>query len=134
MWSLRSPTGEGVALGLHHASHAPHTWVHRHSGSILLLVGDDTLGREEHTSDRSSVLEGDTSDLSRVNNPRCIEVLEAVRTSIVAEVSLTLLHTLYDDGTFLTSVGNDLTEGLLDSTTNDLDTGRLIIILTREAI
>lgn len=121
--------------GLHHAAHATHTGVHGgHSGSILLLVGDDALGREEHTCDRSSVLQRYTRDLCWVDDARSVEVLELVKASVVAEVTFAILDALYDDSTFLTSVGDDLTQGLFDSTADDLDTRRLVFVLPDEAV
>jgi len=47
--------------GLHHAAHAAtHAGsASGHSGLGLLLLGDDTLGRQEHAGDAGSVLQSD---------------------------------------------------------------------------
>ena len=50
---------------LHHAAHAA-CW-HSRSRSVLLDVGDDTLGGEEHTSDAGSVLQCYAGHLGWVN-------------------------------------------------------------------
>ena len=54
---------------LHHTAHsATHTRVHRrHSRSLFFLLCDHTLCSQEHTSDRSSVLQCYASYLSRVD-------------------------------------------------------------------
>ena len=44
--------------GLHHAAHATHSGsTHRHIGFFFLLVADDTFGSQEHTGNRSGILQ-----------------------------------------------------------------------------
>src|SRR5262245_53052851 len=42
---------------------------------LLGLVGDDTLGGQQHTCNGSSIFEGDTSNLGGVDNPGLQQVL-----------------------------------------------------------
>ena len=114
---------------LHHTTHsAAHTRIHRrHSSSLFFFLSDHALSSQEHTCDRSSVLQCYASYLSWVDYTSLAQILETVLTSVVTEVALAFLHFLNDNGTFLTSVSYDLAKRLLDSALNDLDTCSLVL-------
>ena len=77
--------------GLHHAAHATHSGsTHRHIGFFFLLVADDTFGSQEHTGNRSGILQSHTSHLGRVDDTAGFHVLVFVLTGIVTEVAFSL--------------------------------------------
>ena len=116
-------------MWLHHATHARCT-AHRHSRLLLGLVANEALGGEEHTGNRSGVLQSNTSHLGRIDDASLAQVLVLVQTGIVTEVSLALTNLLYDNGTFLASIADNLTQRLLDGTADDIDTRLLVGIVT----
>ena len=110
--------------------HATHSWLsHRHCGLLLRLVTDQTLGCEEHASNRSGVLKSHTLHLCRIYNTFLAKIFIDVFSSIVTKVTFTLANLLNHDSTFATSVLNDLTQRLFDGTNYDVDTSLLIGIV-----
>ena len=130
MWWMQAKACAGyVRGGLHHAAHATHAGSgHSGGGVLLLLLGDDTLGGEEHTGDGGGVLEGYAGHLGGVDDTGCHEVFVGVGAGVVAEVGIALLDLLNHYGTLLAGVGHDLAQGLLDGAADDVDTGGLILV------
>ena len=62
------------------------------------------------------------------------QILKAVGTSVVSEGTLAVTNTLYDYSTLLSSISYDLTERLLDSTLDDLDTRALVVGVALELL
>ena len=106
---------------LHHTSHAWCT-AHRHSGLLFGLVNDEALSGEEHASDTGSILQSHTGYLGRIDDTSLTQVLVFVETGIVTEVALALANLLYDDGTLFASIADNLTQRLLNSAADDVDT------------
>ena len=112
--------------------HPAHTWgtAHRHSRLFLRLVYNQTLGGQEHTSDRSSVLQSHTSHLGGIDHTSLTQILVDIGTGIETEVALTLANLLNHHSTLGTAIDGNLAQGLLDGTADDVDTGLLVGIVT----
>ena len=120
--------------GLHHAAHATHSGsTHRHIGFFFLLVADDTFGSQEHTGNRSGILQSHTSHLGRVDDTAGFHVLVFVLTGIVTEVAFSLAYFLNNHRTFQTCILHNLTKRLFDGTFYDIDTCGFVCIGTLQA-
>lgn len=83
---------------LHHAAHTSHAGSHTGCGTgriLFFLVGNHTLGGEEHTGNRSGIFKSYTGNLGRVDNTSGKEVLIFTRAGIVSEVAFAVFYFLY---------------------------------------
>src|SRR6185437_3886052 len=111
-----------------HSTHARSTARMSVSFFFLGLVGDYTLGGQQHTGDRSGIFKCNTGYLGRVDDAGPEEVLVFSSACVETIIGLAFLHLLYDDAAFETAVANDLTEGLFERAFNDRDTGGFVFV------
>ena len=118
-----------LSLKLHHAG-----LTSGHGRSLFLrLIYDEALRCEEHACDRSGVLQSHTLYLGRVDDTSLTQVLELILTGIVTEVTLALTYLVNNHGALAASIGNNLTQRLLNGTANDIDTCLLISVVALQA-
>ena len=82
-----------VEDGLHthaaHTAHTAHVGGHAAASTLLIgLIGNDALGREHQTGNRSRVLKRGTRDLRRVDDACLDEVFVFIGRSVVTGVAL----------------------------------------------
>ncbi len=96
-------------------------------GSSAIMASVVTSRR----SNRSCVLKGGANDLDRVDDAHGDHVAIFAGLGVVAEVVLVLVEDLADnDRSFVTSVLSDLAGRSLQSATNDVDAGFLVVVHT----
>src|SRR6185503_4193579 len=104
---------------------------HRRSLVLLRQVRDERLGGEDHRSDARRVLDGRAHDLCGVDDAVLREIDDLVLDDLVApDVRLGLVLLAADgrehDRAVLARVRRELTERLLESTTEDVHAGLLV--------
>jgi hypothetical protein len=101
-------------IGIGRLHHTTHTWVTGwHWWFWSWLVGNDTLGGEEHACYGSGLLKSYTSYLGWVDDTSLVEVLILLGASIVTEVLLAVLDALYNHS--IDEIGSDeIQQALLD--------------------
>src|SRR2546423_1807788 len=105
------------------------------SRSCLLLLHDQSFGREEKSRDRRRVLQRGAGDLGRVDDAGRNQILVLVGESVVAVVGLLRgPDLLNDDRTFAPSVLHDHAHRLLERATDDVDTDLLIALVQLERL
>ncbi len=122
---------EGM-LALHHAAHS--RCAHGHFGLVLLLVADDALSGEEHAGHAGCILQSDTGYLGGVYYAGSAQVAECLVLGIVAVEAFAFAYLVYDDCTFHTCVGADLTERFLDGAADNGDTGIFISVVAVQVL
>src|SRR5260370_20924271 len=129
----RSGRGRTFSLLHHVRGHAAHATA---AAAALLFgnLGDHRFGGEHHRCDRRGVLKRRAGHLGRVDDTRLEHVHELVVERVVALAGLALADLLDDDRAFLARVHADLLDRLLESLSNDRDTGRLVVLEAEPAV
>ena len=86
-----------LMVRLHHTAHTTSCACKSLKWAILLLLGQDALGSEEHRGDRGSILLGYGRLLRWVDDTCSEHILVAVVTSVVAKGALALLNIVHNN-------------------------------------
>src|SRR5262245_17325905 len=120
--SCRKPCGF-----LHHPAHVGHARARAGRG-LLRHLGDDGLGREDVLRDRRRVLQRQTRDLRRVDDPGLDQVLVLARVD-VQPMTLGASPDLVDhDRAFEPGVVGELADRLLERPSDDVSAGALVAL------
>src|SRR5258705_8722794 len=121
-----------AAIQLSILVHTAHATRRSASGSCsgwLLLLDDQSFGREEEARNRRRILQRGPGDLGRVDDPSGDQILVLIGQRVVAvTVVLRLANLLDDDGAFTTGVLHDYPHRLLDRFTDDVDADLLVAL------
>ena len=89
---------------------------------ILRFIGDEGLSGENHGGDGSGILQTSAGHLSRVHDSFFHHVDIFTGHSVVAVTLFEFTNTLYNHGTFESSIVGDDSQRLGDGLANDLNT------------
>src|SRR5436305_260352 len=121
--------GKGLHHAAHstHATHATHSTRHGASGRLFLRrVCYQGIGREDHTSDTGSVLQGGACHFHRVNNTGLEHVNVLTCQGIEAMTARSVADSGYRDGAITTCIESDVACRLLEGAAQDIDTCLLV--------
>lgn len=102
---------------------------HCRCGIFLLLLGQHTLGGEEHRSNRSGVLQCHPRYFGGVDDTGLEHILVAVAACVVAKRAFTLFDLIHHNRALAAGVGYDLAQRLLDGPAYNGDTGGLVVVV-----
>ena len=86
-----------LMVRLHHTAHTATCACKSLKWAVLLLLGQDALGSEEHRGDRGRILQGYARHLRWVDDTCSEHILISVVASVVAEGTLALLNLVHNN-------------------------------------
>src|SRR5262249_24921014 len=121
--SISREPGSHLALAVFGSVHPAHAAAGTGRGLLFLLLdlGDEGLGGEHETGARGGVGEGRFGALGRVDAARLDQVLHLAGRRVVALGAVLGDELTNDHRALLTRVVDDLTRGLLEGATDDVD-------------
>ena len=109
---------------IHPAAHTAHRSGRSSVGSrsILLLIGNERVGGQDHRSDGGRVLKCRTGNLCRVDDTLLDHIAVGFVVSVKTDTFLGILYLLNDNAALETCVLGDLADRLFERADNDLNT------------
>src|SRR5579884_655121 len=93
---------------------------------LLLLLGDQALGRQDHAGDGGRVLQRDTHHFGRIHHARLDQILEFTGRGVVALALRAALDLVDDHAALRPCVLGDLAGRLLDGAAHDINPDLLV--------